>query len=294
MASKTQNNEAEQAKLDAIEKATSRIVIDYDALASSVLPSVSDLIVRSVAEPGAVALLCLLWAKLGPVARALKSKAGRKNATASGLAGIGQKVAEQRTLRDLGRRALSKGANLIAIPSAVATLMDLATSAPNYASAVQRMNLDQVGLDERDVAVLSYAFSDRNANDRTVSIRISQAQLSALTLLTSSKYANPAVSGSARLNIIDLFYEAAASDDYRWEVDVRVPPLAKSVDLYSNGIYHSLTKLEDFSFNLSLSGEITMVVAAAAALLAKSPIFKLTSVYTMRKAEDWEDMIYGR
>lgn len=293
MSSSTKVSESEQAKIDAIERATNRVVIDYDALASAVLPSVSDLIVRSVAEPGAVALLCLLWAKLGPVSRALKATIGRRTGSSSAV-NIGQKVAEQRTLRDLGRRALSKGANLVAVPSAVATLMDLATSAPNYASAVQRMNLDQVGLDERDIAVLSYAFSDRSRNDRTVAIRISQEQLSALTLLTSSKYANPSISGSARLNIVDLFYEAAASDDYRWEVDVRVPPLAKSVDLYSTGIYNSLTRLEDFSFNLSLSGEITMVIAAVAALAAKSPVFKLTSVYTMRKAEDWEDMIYGR
>jgi hypothetical protein len=294
MSTKTQTAESEEAKLAAIEKATNRIVIDYDALAAAVLPSVSDLIVRSVGEPGAVALLCLIWAKLGPVARLLKTKFGAPKGGARGAVDIGQKVATQRSARDLSRRLLSKGASAIAIPSAVATLMDLATSAPNYASTVQRMNLDQVGLDERDVAVLSYAFSDRSSADRTVPIRISQPQLSALTLLTSSKYANPSISGSARLNIVDLFYEAAASDDYRWEVDVRVPPLARSTDLYATGIYNTLGRLEDFSFNLSLSGELTMIIAAVAALAAKSPVFKLTSVYTMRKAEDWEDMIYGR
>lgn len=287
-------SDSERAKIEAIDRATSRIVIDYDALASAVLPSVSDLIVRSVAEPGAVALMCLLWAKLGPVSRAIKQLAKRKTVLTPKTATLGQKVAEQRTMRDLGRRALNRGASMIAIPSAVATLMDLATSAPNYASAVQRMNLEQVGLDERDIAVLSYAFSDRTPGDRVVAIRISQSQLNALTLLTSSKYANPAISGSARLNIVDLFYEAAAAEDYRWEVDVRVPPKASSVELYANGIYNSLSRLEDFSFNLSLSGEITMVIAAVAALAAKSPLFKLTSVYTMRKAEDWEDMIYGR
>lgn len=293
--------------------ANGRCFVDYDAIANDVFPSIREVMTYSIAIPSVMIMLFFVYDRYSWISAQVR----RGFTYLTGADGVNRAVqsAQSQSATRRGRLSkmfeslrsaskpigsrVSKAISAVVVPLSVIDIAHIVTNVPSYIASLRQLSVSEgqskETIDADDIryieALFSYDYGTEPESADTVSISFEQLRM--LTLLTSHKYVvGKRIEGKACLTIVSLYYEALSSDENLFRVVVAAPrdPVARR--RHSLMVSRVFSKLDLLGRPVSFAGELTTLIACAAALKIAKPVFRLGSRYLTANADRYETLLY--